>query len=169
MRILEDLGLDTDDPDIIDVGQEHIARVMYSDSSHTNISGLILVHPHKKNPEQICQGFADVGPGEWEVVVKDPLTVHPSFVCNDCGDHGIIRDGKWREAHFEAPHKRHMMPQWLRYSMGFFCSTKEEVEHVYRRPIPEQGYLSVMDLVLMNQWDKIAEWLDRMYYIHSSR
>lgn len=26
---------------------------------------------------------------------RDPLTVKGSLICNHCGDHGFIRDGKW--------------------------------------------------------------------------
>lgn len=34
------------------------------------------------------------GPGH-EVVVEDPLTVSPSVLCPDCGDHGFVRCGSW--------------------------------------------------------------------------
>ena len=31
----------------------------------------------------------------WQVVSWEPLTLSPSLLCMQCGDHGFIRDGKW--------------------------------------------------------------------------
>jgi hypothetical protein len=31
----------------------------------------------------------------WQVVSEDPLTLSPSLLCQLCGDHGWIRDGRW--------------------------------------------------------------------------
>lgn len=31
----------------------------------------------------------------WQVVSRDPLTLHPSLLCRTCGHHGWIRDGRW--------------------------------------------------------------------------
>jgi len=31
----------------------------------------------------------------WEIKELDPLTLSPSLVCKECGDHGFIIDGKW--------------------------------------------------------------------------
>ncbi len=37
------------------------------------------------------------GPGH-AVVTADPLTISPSILCPDCGDHGFVRDGTWVSA-----------------------------------------------------------------------
>ncbi|HWP59555.1 MAG TPA: DUF6527 family protein [Candidatus Acidoferrales bacterium] len=34
----------------------------------------------------------------WTVESWDPLTISPSVLCTDCGDHGFIREGKWVKA-----------------------------------------------------------------------
>lgn len=34
----------------------------------------------------------------WEVVQEDPLTLTPSLLCRQCGDHGYIREGRWVRA-----------------------------------------------------------------------
>ncbi|HSU34345.1 MAG TPA: hypothetical protein VLJ88_01670 [Propionibacteriaceae bacterium] len=31
----------------------------------------------------------------WQLVSVEPLTLSPSLLCQLCGDHGFIRDGKW--------------------------------------------------------------------------
>ena len=31
----------------------------------------------------------------WTVQSWNPLTLTPSLVCQDCGDHGFVREGKW--------------------------------------------------------------------------
>jgi hypothetical protein len=39
---------------------------------------------------------ADVpGRALWQVVNLEPLTLSPSLLCQLCGDHGFIRDGRW--------------------------------------------------------------------------
>lgn len=34
----------------------------------------------------------------WTLESLDPLTVSPSLLCQRCGDHGFIRNGKWVRA-----------------------------------------------------------------------
>lgn len=33
--------------------------------------------------------------GLWQVESWDPLTLSPSLLCTECGDHGFIRAGRW--------------------------------------------------------------------------
>lgn len=169
MDLAQQLGLDTDDPDTVDVGQEHYVRIMYEDDTEQVISAVVLVHPHKNDPEQVCQGFAEIKPGEWEVITRDPLTIHPSFVCNDCGDHGIVLHGKWDEAVFESEANRHEMPVWLRFAMMSFLDSHEEINHYYRRPNPDWSYRSIMDMVLGKEWAVVAEWLEKEYQEYIER
>lgn len=32
---------------------------------------------------------------KWEVLSWNPLTLAPSLLCTQCGNHGFVRDGKW--------------------------------------------------------------------------
>lgn len=32
---------------------------------------------------------------KWQVVSLDPVTLSPSLLCNACGHHGHIRNGRW--------------------------------------------------------------------------
>jgi hypothetical protein len=41
--------------------------------------------------------FADEW-NRWVVDSWEPLTLSPSLLCIDCGDHGFIRNGKWEPA-----------------------------------------------------------------------
>lgn len=34
----------------------------------------------------------------WDVLQEEPLTVSPSILCRECGDHGFIRGGQWQPA-----------------------------------------------------------------------
>ena len=44
------------------------------------------------------QEFYPEGRNFWTVESWDPLTISPSVLCNKCGDHGFIRDGRWVRA-----------------------------------------------------------------------
>ena len=42
--------------------------------------------------------LTDLGkPGGHQILSADPLTVTPSIMCPDCGLHGYITDGMWRD------------------------------------------------------------------------
>lgn len=45
-------------------------------------AGAIPIRPHKHWPV-------------WQVESWDPLTLSPSVLCNTCGLHGFIREGRW--------------------------------------------------------------------------
>lgn len=38
------------------------------------------------------------GKGRWTVESWEPLTLSPSLLCRECGDHGFVRRGKWVRA-----------------------------------------------------------------------
>lgn len=68
-------------------------------------AGVIVFHPHKKIPGKECiagitfdipetQRLKDPG-ARWQVQSWDPLTLSPSLLCLECGDHGFIQNGKW--------------------------------------------------------------------------
>ena len=77
--------------------------------------GAIIAHPRAdgKYPRsdgspRICRSgiFFDVGQvrqvfGDkpiWHVESWEPLTLSPSVLCRECGDHGFVRSGKWVRA-----------------------------------------------------------------------
>lgn len=47
-----------------------------------------------------CQQAREVFPNHprWKVESEDPLTLSPSILCKICGDHGFIKEGKWKRA-----------------------------------------------------------------------
>lgn len=42
----------------------------------------------------ICAPALRIGKGH-TVTAEDPLTITPSILCPDCGDHGFVTDGRW--------------------------------------------------------------------------
>jgi hypothetical protein len=70
-------------------------------------SGAVVEHPHLKLVGETCISaihfndarFLEHNPGYvgrvWEVVTWEPLTLSPSLLCRECGDHGFIREGRW--------------------------------------------------------------------------
>lgn len=71
------------------------------------IVGAIETHPSAKDGSP-CEGslFFDVPEvrktydsqsqnNRWTVESWDPLTLSPSLLCQACGNHGFIREGKW--------------------------------------------------------------------------
>jgi hypothetical protein len=151
-------GLDLSDPDTIDLGKDHVIRLMYSDETEQEVTSVILLHRNQEDPEQICQGFAEIGPGEWKIAELHPLTVHPSFVCSECKDHGIIRAGQWIDATFDT---RPQLPiKWLLMAIASFCVSEEEARYMYRYPIPEYQYYTPHDLAVSQRWNALFQWLN---------
>ena len=54
--------------------------------------GLIVTHQCVDGP---YVGTASFSPGSHCLLSEEPLTITPSLVCPECGDHGWIRDGAW--------------------------------------------------------------------------
>lgn len=40
----------------------------------------------------------DPGRPKWVVESREPLTLIPSLLCTQCGDHGFVREGRWVRA-----------------------------------------------------------------------
>lgn len=136
------------DPDVVDVGDDHLVRIIYSDEEETRIGALVLQHPNLNDPDQLCVGYAEVGAKEWEVIVRDPLTIHPSFICNDCGDHGLVIKGGWVTAREYTTLERDAdkIPEWLYNALSFYFKSNEEIEHEYRKPRENYNLWSMRDL-----------------------
>lgn len=137
------------DPDVVDVGEDHLVRIIYTDEEEISIGALVLQHQHLENPDQLCIGYADVGPKEWEVVTRDPLTIYPSFICNDCGDHGLVIRGRWVAAREYSTAERNAdkIPEWLYQALCYYFDDDAEIEHEYRKPREKYDFWSMRDLV----------------------
>ena len=64
---------------------------------HGEITGILTWHINKATGAW-CLGavqWAGQNQPQWQLVSREPLTISPSVLCNICGDHGFIRDGKW--------------------------------------------------------------------------
>ena len=67
-------------------------------------AGANVHHPRKDGPGE-CDAFiqfdlpatqaAFAGQPLWTVQSWEPLTLSPSLLCTECGDHGFIREGRW--------------------------------------------------------------------------
>lgn len=161
------LNATQEDKDVFDVGSDHLVRIMYADEEETTISSLVLQHPHLENSDQMCVGYAEVGPGEWEVVQTEPLTIHPSFICNDCGDHGLVIKGAWIPATTDRNPQE--MPDWLYQALSHYCYTAEEVAHVYRRPLVNYDCMSLEHFVRSKQWEIVGNILVEIREEHKKR
>lgn len=67
-----------------------------------SIGGDVYVwhEPDERNPTvyhwcEPSRRWAASGTDDHEVVTADPLTLTPSLLCDTCGLHGFIRDGRW--------------------------------------------------------------------------
>lgn len=108
--------------DEVDLGQGHKARFFVWDpdmSIQSNAEkfadapgspedpvGAIIEHPSLKDGSP-CSGSIHFDTprtsfmserNRWQLVSLDPLHVEPSILCNRCGDHGFIRNGRWETA-----------------------------------------------------------------------
>jgi hypothetical protein len=82
-----------DDPNLIDLGDDHSYRKVYFEGK---FYGIDQRHKSKKNGST-CEGWIPLhgdSPNSWELVTEEPLTISPSLLCH-CGDHGFIRNGRW--------------------------------------------------------------------------
>jgi len=69
--------------------------------------GAIIDHPNLKTGETCSAAITFAGDVQkriapnattWDVQSWDPLTLSPSLLCRQCGDHGFIRSGRWVRA-----------------------------------------------------------------------
>jgi len=102
----------------IDLGDDHWLQFMGSGGDGvTNTAtgeavpwtpqiGASVLHRCDKTESGWNEGFvlfdipanaADARP-KWQISSWDPLTISPSLLQRDCGDHGFIREGKWVRA-----------------------------------------------------------------------
>ena len=90
---------------VIDLGDSHTLQwSRYKDDAH---AGATVAH--KKPDGSDCAGFISIAGGQWAKEFEsgiatwtlesvDPVTLSPSLLCVNCGDHGFVRQGKWVRA-----------------------------------------------------------------------
>ena len=92
----------------IDLGDDHYLHWMASQQGEQRIGATIM---HRAGPKGTETGWCIGGiqfagtqhqrdyPEQpyWNVESYDPLTINPSVRCS-CGDHGLVRGGKWVRA-----------------------------------------------------------------------
>lgn len=86
----------TKDP-VEDIGQGVRIERRYMDGK---LRGVHYWHP-RPDGSGTCEGWVSV-PDEdgwpehsWKVESEQPLTLSPSLLCNACGHHGFIQQGRW--------------------------------------------------------------------------
>lgn len=94
------------DPKVpLDLGDGRMLRFTIAKQGGPAI-GAVEEHPDQRDPSNVCAGslMFDTPEGRqfhgpyWQIVQEEPLTLSPSVLCTQCGNHGFIRDGKWIEA-----------------------------------------------------------------------
>lgn len=77
----------------VDIGHDVSVQRRYIDGQ---LMGVAYRHPCRDGQ---FEAWVHVdGPGAWDLVQADPLTVTPSFLCRICGHHGFITEGRWAPA-----------------------------------------------------------------------
>jgi hypothetical protein len=85
----------------IDIG--HGVSIEFTTWGDHDPAGLIETHvckDGKPTPGGVMfdlPGVREAFPGRalWTVENLDPLTIHPSVMCSQCGHHGWIKAGRW--------------------------------------------------------------------------
>lgn len=86
--------------DAVDLGGETFYTKIFRDNEW------IGIHEWHKEKDEWTAGFiAFTGRTQpewwlptsptWEVINEEPLTLSPSLMCQNCGHHGFIRNGRW--------------------------------------------------------------------------
>lgn len=86
---------------VLDLGHGHtLRRLVNADGA---LYGYIDEHRRPDTGEP-CSGSVCVNPGPddlkygrevWTVDAADPLSLNPSLLCTQCGEHGWVREGRW--------------------------------------------------------------------------
>ena len=83
----------------IDIGYGvSIQITAYADGTE---AGIIETHPHRQTGKP-CSGAVlwnrrdtILKSPTWRLISREPLTLEPSILCRECGNHGFIREGRW--------------------------------------------------------------------------
>jgi hypothetical protein len=108
--------IDPKDARLVDIGDNHFYRFtewspnrelnpQHAHLPDVNPCGAIVYHLHRVTGSLCISSIMfDIpaireawnGNGSfWTVDSLEPLTVSPSLLCRECGDHGFIRGGRW--------------------------------------------------------------------------
>lgn len=84
--------------DILDLGHGHkLHRVVQNGEPW----GFVDYHQRKDQPELACTGgsvpLTGMASGDtWDQTGEWPaITLTPSLLCTQCGEHGFVREGQW--------------------------------------------------------------------------
>lgn len=86
----------------IDLGSGRLMRL--AGDSRSALRFLIFEHPGRDDGGSCIasgrllargQPRPDDGHAYWVLESEHPLTLSPSLVCPECGEHGFVRDGRW--------------------------------------------------------------------------
>jgi hypothetical protein len=86
-----------------DIGGGHEISFYVGEDDEIRIG---LLDRHNKPDGSRCNGPSSIpfdvpqnshvpDSARWQLVKAEPLTLSPSLLCQICGDHGFIREGKW--------------------------------------------------------------------------
>lgn len=104
-----------DDPFKEDIGHDHAILFLrfapdralnpqYKDIPDCDKAIIHIDHPRADGQGGMCVSAAILsvapevlkgGAPTWDVESWEPLTLSPSLLCRNCGDHGFIREGRW--------------------------------------------------------------------------
>lgn len=103
----------------VDIGHNHSYELtcwspdrdlnpQYKDVPDIDPLGAIVHHLDKRDPSKMCMSgvYFDLPNVRavidsdycWQVESLEPLSISPSLLCTDCGDHGFIKNGRWINA-----------------------------------------------------------------------
>lgn len=90
-----------------DLGHGHRIQITQPDAA-TGIRHFVDEHKRPDNGLGCCGSGRILEPGQdrppdgddayWALEAEEPLTLSPSLLCTECGDHGFVSEGKWRPA-----------------------------------------------------------------------
>ena len=102
----------------LDLGDGHWLDWLVAAADDDTRVGAIITNTTDKTESGLCFGSVDWAPTTWarehpeklsdhernrsrwtlHGATDEHLTISPSVLCHECGDHGFIRDGKWIRA-----------------------------------------------------------------------
>jgi len=89
-----------DEDFVVDIGDRHFLMEWGTSDPPFEVVGYLW---HHDGPTPRCRSWGWFGRKDGKesghrIVSHDPLTVEGSLICEDCGDHGFIREGRWVKA-----------------------------------------------------------------------
>lgn len=93
--------------ELTDIGKEHHIKYVFDGDGKP----FEIIEYHFDTEGKMCGGIVALGPGEWELVSDEPVTVKPSIDCDRCPSHGFILEGRWVD-HLEPDSQLQCAKAW---------------------------------------------------------